>query len=61
MIIRKIDEFRCDSCSVCVKACMGDIIQQRVGDNKAYIAYSEDCTGCLVCEISCPKQAIDVF
>jgi adenylylsulfate reductase, subunit B len=71
MLIRKIDEFKCDSCGTCIKICMGDVIREvenikvpadstNTSRPKPYIAYPEDCTGCMTCEISCPRQAIEV-
>ena len=58
MLIREINQFMCDGCGVCEKICMGDVIQMR--DGKAYIAYPEDCTGCIWCELSCSREAINV-
>jgi NAD-dependent dihydropyrimidine dehydrogenase PreA subunit len=29
-------------------------------EGKSYIAYPEDCTGCMCCELSCPRDAIYV-
>jgi NAD(P)-dependent dehydrogenase (short-subunit alcohol dehydrogenase family) len=40
MIIKKIDEYRCDGCGACDRTCMGDVIRMREG--KASIAYPED-------------------
>ena len=58
MLIKKIDGYLCDGCGACEKTCMGDVIRMKEG--KAYIAYPEDCAGCLCCELSCPRQAIEV-
>ncbi len=58
MIIREIDKDKCDGCGSCERTCMGDVIQMREG--KAYIAYAVDCTGCMWCELLCPRQAIEV-
>jgi adenylylsulfate reductase, subunit B len=58
MLIKKIDEFRCDGCGACERTCMGDVI--RMKDGKAFIAYPEDCSGCISCELSCPRYAINV-
>ena len=58
MFIREIDKFRCDGCGVCEKTCMGDVIQMK--DGRAAPAYPEDCTGCMFCEMVCPRMAINV-
>ena len=58
MLITKINKFMCDGCGACEKTCMGDVI--RMKDGKAMITYSEDCTGCMWCELTCPRGAIDV-
>ncbi len=58
MIIKKIDAYRCDGCGACDRTCMGDVI--RLQEGKATVAYPEDCTGCMCCELACPRQAIEV-
>ena len=58
MLIKEINEYKCDACGSCERTCMGDVI--RMKDGKARISYPEDCTGCMCCELACPRQAIDV-
>jgi MinD superfamily P-loop ATPase len=58
MLIREINEYMCDGCGACERTCMGDVIRMRNG--KAAIVYPEDCTGCIWCELSCPREAINV-
>jgi len=44
---------------MCVKICPLDAI--RLNDNnKAFIAYPEDCMTCFMCERACPAGAVDV-
>lgn len=37
---------------------MGDVI--RMKENRAHIAYPEDCMGCIWCELSFSREAINV-
>ncbi|MFC1988206.1 ATP-binding protein [Chloroflexota bacterium] len=58
MIIQEIDEYMCDGCGACEKVCTADVI--RMKDDKAVIAYQDDCIGCICCEVECPRAAIEV-
>ncbi len=52
-MIEKIDADICIGCGQCVKLCPLDTL--RMNDNdKAWIAYPDDCMTCFICEIGCP-------
>lgn len=58
-MITGIDKEKCIGCGKCAKVCPLDTI--RIGeDNKAKIAYPEDCMTCYTCELACPQKAIYV-
>lgn len=59
MSIKRIDEELCNGCGNCIDACPVDVL--RMGEqNKAIIAYAEDCTSCFTCVFDCPPKAIEV-
>ncbi|MDP2718377.1 MAG: ferredoxin family protein [Dehalococcoidia bacterium] len=60
MGIRKIDLDRCDGCGICIEACPMDVLRYDTGLRKAFIKYLADCQACLLCEMSCPVNAIYV-
>lgn len=59
MSIKSISKELCDGCGICLDSCATDVI--RMGeDQKASIAYPEDCNGCFLCQMDCPQKAIYV-
>lgn len=58
-MIQSIDQTICIGCSQCMKICPLDTIRMN-SDDKAYIAYPDDCMTCFMCERICPSGAIDV-
>ena len=59
-MIESIDKDLCAGCGNCVKSCSMDVIRFDSESNKAYIAYQEDCSSCMLCELECPANAIYV-
>lgn len=58
-MIQNIDQNICIGCGACVRICPLDTL--RLGaEGKAFIAYSDDCMTCFMCERACPSGAIDV-
>lgn len=58
-MITNIDEVKCIGCGVCVEICPLDTIRLNAG-GKAFIAYSDDCMTCFLCERFCKERAIFV-
>ena len=58
-MIRSINEDLCIGCGSCVENCPLDTLRMNL-DNKAYIAYPDDCHTCYLCEMACPVGAIYV-
>lgn len=59
-MISSIDSSKCNGCGICVDICNMDVLRQNPSDNKAYIAYLEDCMTCFECHLQCPENAIYV-
>ena len=59
-MILSIDNTKCNGCGICVYVCNMDVIRQNPANNKAYIAYLEDCMTCFECHLRCPENAIYV-
>lgn len=58
-MITKIDQEKCKGCGICIDICPADII--RFNENKkAFIAYTDDCMTCYLCERHCAHEAIFV-
>lgn len=58
-MIESIDAEKCAGCGLCVDKCPLDTLRMNA-EGKAYIAYSEDCMTCYICERFCTAQAITV-
>jgi 2-oxoglutarate ferredoxin oxidoreductase subunit delta len=54
-----IDEAKCKQCGICVDVCPREVL---AADDKGQIKVVnlEACTGCLLCELSCPELAISL-
>jgi NAD-dependent dihydropyrimidine dehydrogenase PreA subunit len=59
-MIVSVDNDKCNGCGICVDVCNMDVLRQNSSDNKAYIAYPEDCMTCFECHRQCPENAIYV-
>lgn len=60
MSIEKISKSLCVGCGTCVNSCPMDVIRMDKAENKAKIAYVQECMCCAACEIDCPAGAIYV-
>ena len=61
MGIRSINLELCTGCGICVESCPQDVFRMSEETDKPFIAYQKDCESCLICELSCPEQAIYVY
>ncbi len=59
-MISSVDQEKCRGCGICVNSCPVDILRMNQ-KGKAYIAYTDDCMTCYLCERVCPAGAIYVF
>ena len=63
-IVKNIDiivnEDRCIGCRQCLKSCFADIYRFDEERKKCVPAYAQECMGCLMCEMDCPANAIEV-
>ena len=50
----------CTGCGVCVETCPTDVLRLDT-NQKAVMAYPEDCQGCFVCQWDCAYGAIRVY
>jgi 2-oxoglutarate ferredoxin oxidoreductase subunit delta len=58
-----IDEKVCKGCALCIHYCPRSVFTLATQHNEkgyviAQVTHPEDCTGCKLCEISCPDLAI---
>ena len=61
----QIDERVCKGCSLCIHYCPRDVLEMtdrrnQKGYNVVGVRNLAECTGCRLCEISCPDLAIYV-
>ena len=61
MGIRKIDLELCNGCGICVEYCPQDVLRMNEETERPFVAYLRDCESCLLCELSCPEKAIEVY
>jgi len=55
----EVNRAACTGCSVCVETCPPDVLRLDQ-ENKAFMAYPEDCQGCFVCQWDCKFAALKV-
>ncbi|MFZ7104570.1 MAG: 4Fe-4S dicluster domain-containing protein [Peptococcaceae bacterium] len=58
-MIAHIDITKCTGCGICAERCPLDTIRLN-SEEKAYIAYPDDCMTCFLCERLCPSGSIFV-
>jgi NAD-dependent dihydropyrimidine dehydrogenase PreA subunit len=59
-VIETIDMSLCNGCGICIRSCMSDVIRMDEKTNEPIIKYRDDCATCLVCQMDCPKKAINI-
>ncbi len=55
----EVNRIACTGCGVCVDTCPPDVLRMDE-ENKAIVAYPEDCQGCFVCQWDCKFEALRV-
>jgi NAD-dependent dihydropyrimidine dehydrogenase PreA subunit len=50
----------CIGCATCVRVCPTDVLRIDKKNNKAVIAYVQDCQICHLCRMYCPVDAITI-
>jgi len=58
LLIEKIDGEKCTGCGICIEMCNMDVLRLDESENKACIAYREDCMTCFECALTCPESAV---
>jgi len=56
----KIDYHTCNGCGQCYRECPMDVIGWDEEKDMPLVAYPDECAYCGICEIECPKKAIDI-
>ncbi|MGE5304287.1 MAG: ferredoxin family protein [Alphaproteobacteria bacterium] len=55
----EVNRIACTGCAVCVETCPPDVLRMDK-ENKAVVAYPDDCQGCFVCQWDCKFEALRV-
>ncbi len=55
----EVNRTACTGCGVCVETCPPDVLRMDE-QNKAVVAYPDDCQGCFVCQWDCKFEALRV-
>lgn len=58
MAVRAIDREKCNGCGRCVQVCPMDVFGQL--GKFVFLAYPADCMTCFLCELECPRDAVEV-
>jgi NAD-dependent dihydropyrimidine dehydrogenase PreA subunit len=56
----KIDMDRCNGCGVCLFQCGAQCFAFHPVPYKAFLAHGKRCVDCLICQHTCPQDAITV-
>lgn len=61
-----IDRELCKECHLCIQACKKTLIAATSelnarGYHPVFCAENEECSGCMLCAVSCPEVAIEVY
>lgn len=56
----EVNKAACTGCAVCVETCPTDVLRLDQ-EQKAFMAYAEDCQGCFICQWDCSFEAIRVM
>ncbi len=57
----------CKGCGLCIGSCKFEVLALTDASKTNFYGYqylemvNENCTGCTLCAVMCPDQAIDVF
>ena len=55
-----VDDRKCDGCRTCARMCFQDVFRFDEERNITVARYLDECEACMVCEASCPNEAINV-
>lgn len=60
MALKSIGGNKCIGCGTCVETCPMDVFRQEKKGSVPTFPYVEDCQACSLCEVYCPKDAIEI-